>query len=223
MTGVAPWQLLTTVDTNLTGYEGNFLPGFARDMYGNLIAGPVIQMFMSISDPPPPWNASPAAAGTSGATANWKISSASWTPNSPLSALNRYINQNVHEVTTGWMDPNGGFTLEFTLGHLYQNPQQGARFRSMAVRPDRWTISFPSIPHARALAFWAGMVTATPGRLRALTWLLCTAAVLAMIISSVKIPAVKASRPRSFLVMSSPDKISIALCTYNGEQFLSRR
>ena len=59
LTGVAPWQLLTTVDTNLTGYEGNFLPGFARDMYGNLIAGPVIQMFMSISDPPPPWNASP--------------------------------------------------------------------------------------------------------------------------------------------------------------------
>ena len=44
-----------------------------------------------------------------------------------------------------------------------------------------------------------------------------------MIISSVKIPAVKASRPRSFLVMSSPDKISIALCTYNGEQFLSRQ
>jgi hypothetical protein len=126
LTGATPWQLLTTVDTNLTGYEANFLPGFARDMYGNLIAGPAIQMYTSISDPPPPWNASPTAAGTSGAIANWKISTASWTPNGPLSALNRYINQNVHEVTTGWIDPNGGFTLEFTLGHLYQNPQQGA-------------------------------------------------------------------------------------------------
>ena len=126
LTGATPWQLLTTVDTNLTGYEGNFLPGFARDMYGNLIAGPAIQIATSISDPPPPWNASPAAAGTSGAISNWKISSASWTPNGPLSALNRYINQNVHEVTTGWIDPNGGFTLESTLGHLYPSPQQGA-------------------------------------------------------------------------------------------------
>jgi hypothetical protein len=126
LTGATPWELLTNVDTNLTGYEANFLPGFARDMYGNLIAGPAIQMYTSISDPPPPWNASPAAAGFSGSTGNWKISSASWTPNGPLSALNRYFNQNVHEVTTGWIDPNGGFTLEFTLGHLYQNPQQGA-------------------------------------------------------------------------------------------------
>jgi hypothetical protein len=126
LTGATPWQLLTTVDTNLTGYEANFLPGFARDMYGNLIAGPVIQMYTSISDPPPPWNASPSAAGFSGSIGNWKISSAPWTPNGPLSALNRYFNQNVHEVTTGWIDPNGRFTLEFTLGHLYQNPQQGA-------------------------------------------------------------------------------------------------
>jgi hypothetical protein len=126
LTGATPWQLLTTVDTNLTGYELNFIPGFARDTYGNLIAGPAIQMATSISDPPPPWNASPAAAGTSGAIANWKISSASWTPNGPLSALNRYVNQNVHEVTTGWIDPKGGFTLESTLGHLYPSPQQGA-------------------------------------------------------------------------------------------------
>jgi hypothetical protein len=32
----------------------------------------------------------------------------------------------VHEVTTGWIDPRGGFTLESTLGHLYPSPQQGA-------------------------------------------------------------------------------------------------
>ncbi len=38
LTGATPWQLLTTVDTNLTGYESNFLPGFLRDPYGNLMS-----------------------------------------------------------------------------------------------------------------------------------------------------------------------------------------
>ena len=66
LTGATPWQMLTTVDTSLTGYEANFLPGFVRDMYGNLIPGSGIQLYHSISDPPPPWNASPATAGTSG-------------------------------------------------------------------------------------------------------------------------------------------------------------
>jgi len=126
LTGVVPWQLLTTVDTSLTGYESNFLPGFLRDPYGNLIAGPTIQMYTSISNPPPPWNATPALAGTSGDIANWNISSAAWTPDHPLIALNRYFNNTVHEVTTGWIDPGGGFSLQSTLGHLYQSPQQGA-------------------------------------------------------------------------------------------------
>ena len=126
LTGATPWQMLTTVDTSLTGYEANFLPGFVRDMFGNLIAGSGIQLYNSISDPPPPWNASPEAAGTSGGVANWKISPVAWMPNQPLLAFNRYFNQTSHEVTTGWIDPNGGFTLEFTLGHLYQSPQQGA-------------------------------------------------------------------------------------------------
>ena len=95
-------------------------------MYGNLIAGPAIQIYTSISDPPPPWNASPETAGKSGAIANWKISLVTWTPSQPLLALNRYFNQTLHEVTTGWVDPNGRFSLQFTLGHLYQSPQQGA-------------------------------------------------------------------------------------------------
>jgi hypothetical protein len=95
-------------------------------MYGNLFPGPAIQMFTSISNPPPPWNASPAAAGASGSIADWKISSIAWTPNQPLVAFNRYFNQTRHEVTTGWIDPNGGFSLQSTLGHLYQGPQQGA-------------------------------------------------------------------------------------------------
>jgi hypothetical protein len=126
LTGATPWELLTTVDTNLNGYEANFLPGFVRDSYGNLITGPAIQIYTSVSNPPPPWNASPAAAGTSGDVANWNISLAAWTPNQPLTALKRYFNQTTHEVTTGWVDPNGSFSLESTLGHLYQGPQSGA-------------------------------------------------------------------------------------------------
>jgi hypothetical protein len=126
LTGATPWEMLTTVDTNLTGYESNFLPGFVRDMYGNLIPGSAIQMLTSISNPPPPWSASPAAAGISGSIANWKISSFAWTTDQPLTTLNRYFNQTVHQVTTGWVDPNGGFSLQSTLGHLYQSPQQGA-------------------------------------------------------------------------------------------------
>jgi hypothetical protein len=126
LTGATPWELVTMVDTNLTGYESNFLPGLVRDMYGNLAPGSAIQMLTSISDPPPPWNASPSAAGVSGSIAYWQISSFAWTPGNPSTALNRYFNQTVHEVTTGWVDPNGGFSLQSTLGHVYQSPQQGA-------------------------------------------------------------------------------------------------
>lgn len=126
LTGTTPWELVTTVDTNLTGYESNFLPGFARDMYGNLLAGPAILTYMSISNPPPPWNASPAAAGASGSVAYWDLSSTTWTPGNSLLALNQYSNQMTHEVTTGWVDPKGGFSLQSTLGHLYPGPQSGA-------------------------------------------------------------------------------------------------
>jgi hypothetical protein len=47
-------------------------------------------------------------------------------PNHPLRTLNRYFNQTAHEVTTGWIDPYGGFTPQATLGHLYESPHQGA-------------------------------------------------------------------------------------------------
>jgi hypothetical protein len=126
LTGATPWELLTWIDTSLNGYEANFLPGFVRDIYGNLITGSAIQMFTSVSNPPPPWDASPTAAGASGDVQWWNISSASWTPGHPLVALNRYYNQTTHEVTTGWIDPHAGFALQSTLGHLYQSPQQGA-------------------------------------------------------------------------------------------------
>jgi hypothetical protein len=126
LTGATPWELLGVVDTNLTGYEANFLPGLVRDMYGDLLTAPSITMYASISNPPPPWDASPAAAGTSGTIPNWNIASFTFTQNPPLAALNRYVNQTVHEVTTGWIDPKGGFSLQSTLGHLYPSPQLGA-------------------------------------------------------------------------------------------------
>jgi hypothetical protein len=126
LTGASPWEMVANVDTNLTGYESNFLPGLVRDPYGNLISGPAIQMLTSISDPPPPWNATPAQAGLSGRVTQWIISSAAWTPSQSLATLSRYFNQTTHEVTSGWVDPHGGFSLESTLGHLYQSPQPGA-------------------------------------------------------------------------------------------------
>jgi hypothetical protein len=83
-------------------------------------------MYISISNPPPPWNATPVLAGIYGGINYWDISTIAWTPGHPLKALNQYFNQTSHEVTTGWVDPNGGFTLQSTLGHLYESPQQGA-------------------------------------------------------------------------------------------------
>ena len=126
LTGATPWELLGNIDTSLTGYEANFIPGFVRDNYGNLVSGSGVQMYTSISDPPPPWNASPAAAGKSGDIPNWNISFFTWTPDQPLLTFNRYINQTTHEVTTGWVDPKGKFSLQSPLGHLYQAPQKGA-------------------------------------------------------------------------------------------------
>jgi hypothetical protein len=128
LTGATPWELLTTIDTSLTGYESNFIPGFVRDPYGNLNVGsyPTIEMYIAISNPPPTWNASPHAAGLTGGTAFWDLSTVSWVPNHSLRTLNRYGNQTTQEVTTGWIDPYGNFSLESTLGHLYESPQQGA-------------------------------------------------------------------------------------------------
>ncbi|MGA9608111.1 MAG: hypothetical protein WBR21_14000, partial [Rouxiella badensis] len=53
-------------------------------------------------------------------------SSATWVPGQPLKTLNRYSNGTAHESTTGWVDPAGNFSMQTTLGHLYESPQQGA-------------------------------------------------------------------------------------------------
>jgi len=50
-----------------------------------------------------------------------------WMPDPGATApLYRYFNGNVHEVTTGWVSPDGGFQLQELLGHLHANPLQGA-------------------------------------------------------------------------------------------------
>jgi len=128
LTGQTPWQQLDTMDTNLTGFESNFIAGFVRDFYGNLNIGsyPTIEMYVSVSNPPPAWDASPAAAGLSGDIANWDVTAYEWVPGNPLMPFYRYFNNTVHEVTTGWISPAGGFRQESLLGHLYQSPQQGA-------------------------------------------------------------------------------------------------
>src|SRR5215471_12464474 len=58
LTGASPWQQLAIMDTNSTGFEVNFIAGFVRDFYGsiNVAAYPTIEMYTSISYPPPSWD-----------------------------------------------------------------------------------------------------------------------------------------------------------------------
>jgi len=128
LTGATPWQELHSIDTNMTGFESNFLGGFVRDPFGNLNVGvyPTIQMYFSVSNPRPAWDASPADVGSSASPDNWDIGSVQWVPNEPAMALNRYFNGSYHMVTTGWVSTSGGFALESMLGHIYESPQQGA-------------------------------------------------------------------------------------------------
>lgn len=138
LTGSTPWQQLKTFDTNLTGNELNFIAGLLRDPYGDVNVGPypAIEIFPSISVPPPSWNTSPEAAAKTASTEHWDIGKVEWVPGSPLMPLNRYFNRKIHEVTTGWVDPNGGFTLESTLGHLYDSPENGASLAFYGCKED---------------------------------------------------------------------------------------
>jgi hypothetical protein len=129
LTGSRPWQQLVNIDTNATGFESNFIAGFVHDRYGNInvAAYPTIQMYASVSYPPPGWDSSPVEAGLSASVENWILMPAQWVPDvNGTVPLNRYFNGNVHEVTTGWVSPNGGFQLQELLGHLYAYPRDGA-------------------------------------------------------------------------------------------------
>ena len=128
LTGSTPWQQLSTIDSNMTGYESNFIAGFVRDLYGNVNVGsyPVIQMYVSVSNPQPGWDRSPTDAANSAKPDQWDIAPVNWTPDNPLMPLHRYFNATVHEVTTGWVSTSADFQQESLLGHLYESPQQGA-------------------------------------------------------------------------------------------------
>jgi hypothetical protein len=128
LTGASPWQLLKTVDTNLTGYESNFLPSLLHDMYGNIHFGSssTLELFVSTALPQPAWDASPESAGKAAYISQWAIAVNSYDPNQNTLTLNRYRNDKTYEVTSGWIDASAKFLLDTTLGHLYAAPQNGA-------------------------------------------------------------------------------------------------
>jgi hypothetical protein len=127
LTGTTPWQMLKTIDTNLTGYESNFLPSLLHDMYGNINIGsyPKLDLFVSAALPQPAWDASPTSAGNAGEVHNWAIATNSYDPAEKKLALNRYVNSHTYETTTGWID-TAKFFPDGTIGHLYTTPQNGA-------------------------------------------------------------------------------------------------
>ena len=127
LTGTTPWQMLKTIDTNLTGYEANFLPSLLHGKYGNINVGPYpkLQLFISTSLPRPAWNASPKTAGKSADIYQWAIAINSYEPNQNTLTLKRYRNDKTYEVTSGWADPVKFFP-DKTLAHLYAAPQNGA-------------------------------------------------------------------------------------------------
>jgi hypothetical protein len=123
------WEHLSTLDTNATGFEANFIAGFVRGPFGDLdlASRGKIEIYISTSYPRPRWEATPKEAGQSGDIANWILFPIEWAPSTePTIPLNRYFNGTVHQVTAGWVGPDGGFQFETFLGHLYRNHFQGA-------------------------------------------------------------------------------------------------
>jgi hypothetical protein len=127
LTGARPWEMLKTVDTNLTGYESNFLPSLLHDKYGNINIGsyPKLELFVSTAIPAPAWDASPESAGQSGSIFQWAIAVNAYDPAAGLLSLQRYRNDKTFDVTSGWADPVKFFP-DTTLGHLYAAPRNGA-------------------------------------------------------------------------------------------------
>lgn len=127
LTGTTPWKMLTTIDTNLTGYESNFLPSLLHGMYGNINIGsyPKLDLFVSAAFPKPAWDASPTSAGDSDEVHQWAISANNYDPAQKTLALKRYVNGQTYETTTGWVDILKFFP-DATIGHLYTTPQNGA-------------------------------------------------------------------------------------------------
>ena len=128
LTGDTPWIFLHSFDTNATGSEANFIAGFRRDPWGNLVLGPngTVELYLSFSNPATPWDASPRKAYDSSVPDDWDIGRADWTPGHALLSLSVYSSKSTQLATTGWVDPQGSFAVQSTLGYLYESPQKGA-------------------------------------------------------------------------------------------------
>ena len=127
--GQVGWQLLKTLDTNLTGLESIFIAGLLREPHGNLLLGDggKVELFPSFSNKQISWYDSPGRAAAAGDVSLWDIGRYTWSPAEPPTyPLRRYRNSHVHVVTTGWIDRQGDFSEEKTLGQLYQYPTNRA-------------------------------------------------------------------------------------------------
>jgi len=123
------WKHLSTMDTNATGFESNFIAALVHDPYGNINLAPdgKIKIYSSISYPAPRWESTPTQAAESTDIAKWILFPMEWVQSTESTVpLNRYFNGTVHDVTTGWVSPDGGFQLEAALGHLHSTQFQHA-------------------------------------------------------------------------------------------------
>lgn len=156
LTGNTPWQFLHSFDTNSTGNEANFIAGFRRDRWGNLILGPgqTVELYTSFSNPATAWDASPWTAFDSSVPDTWDIGRVDWSPGHNLLPLSIYSNYSTQVVTTGWVDPRGGFTMQTTLGQLYESPQNGAStafYACKAGKKDYFISTDPSCDGQRVI------------------------------------------------------------------------
>lgn len=121
-----PWTEVDTLDTNLTGYESNFLAGLSLNPDGTLAPTGQggVELYLSTSVPRPAANATPLTREQSQNFNHWDITWSAWAPGAPLRAFTRYYSSalGVHEVTTGWADTSS-FHVESVLGDLYEAPQ----------------------------------------------------------------------------------------------------
>lgn len=126
------WTELGTYDTNLTGYENNFMCGFVTDTQGQIVQGlfgpNAIKLMVSTSVPRPAWNAVQPAIANTATFNNWQLAWHLWEPGSPLHKLVRVLHyvSAQHEVTTGWYDSSYYTAESNNLGSLYEAPTGNA-------------------------------------------------------------------------------------------------
>jgi hypothetical protein len=184
LTGSTPWQELSTLDTNSTGYESNFIAGFVRDSFGNINVGsyPTIQMYTSVSYPQPSWDASPADAGRSSKMNHWILT--------PLQWAIRVCTKSLRDGLAPMADSNWrSFSVIFMQVH-----PMGRTCLFMHVRAEKLTTLCRSISIARSNGPSVRMAMDILSWFPDSTWSHYTAAVRGMIISSARILNAKARR-----------------------------